>query len=482
MSARRARPRRRVRTTENVVQEEDPDNPRVIYRALRTACLGTLLKWDSKLCLKGGDSSEGYLREPVGPLVIGFDTMLCVCPAGYKVSQKLRVKAGWLTGVDPAGSLPADHKFVKKWQKTAEAAAGAAAEAVVQSPVRPWGAASVADLRSPVPGSPAGHGAPVPSSVRKSPIQVTESDLPVLRTTRSAVASNRRGGMTNDALLAEARSVVCLVEPGDKKAMLTEHAEIATSDRGVTENRDHFFCCVDTARTTGSKLCVSNRRVATRANFQDADIIEVAGAGDRTMPRAWNNDQPLQVGGRAQKEVHKCTEFIRSKTYLIQQSLRHGDVVVCCWNGRSRSPTVVAAWLIEYRGLSLACAKAFMEDAFQIQRPRLSKTAGSSVPNLSKFDLSLAELIPAMHLQDNVTEHDVTEQQGNEIDTDDEVPASDVGSPSSDQSGATQMYTPNSVALNGASHEMMYGPLVIGFDTMLCVCPGFVSKNKSVLS
>ena len=63
-----------------------------------------------------------------------------------------------------------------------------------------------------------------------------------------------------------------------------------------------------------------------------------------------------------------------------------------------------------------------------------------------------------MHLQDNVTEHDVTEQQGNEIDTDDEVPASDVGSPSSDQSGATQMYTPNSVALNGASHEMMYGP------------------------
>jgi hypothetical protein len=264
--------------------------------------------------------------------------------------------------------------------------------------------------------------------------------------------------MTNDALLAEARSVVCLVEPGDKKAMLTEHAEIATSDRGVTENRDHFFCCVDTARTTGSKLCVSNRRVATRANFHDADIIEVAGAGDRTMPRAWNNDQPLQVGGRAQKEVHKCTEFIRSKTYLIQQSLRHGDVVVCCWNGRSRSPTVVAAWLIEYRGLSLACAKAFMEDAFQIQRPRLSKTAGSSVPNLSKFDLSLAELIPAMHLQDNVTEHDVTEQQGNEIDTDDEVPASDVGSPSSDQSGATQMYTPNSVALNGASHEMMYGP------------------------
>ena len=82
MSGRRGRARRRGRT-ENVVQEEEPDNPsdRVIYRALRTACLGTLLKWDSKLCLKGGDSSEGYLRKPVGPLVIGFDTMLCVCPA-----------------------------------------------------------------------------------------------------------------------------------------------------------------------------------------------------------------------------------------------------------------------------------------------------------------------------------------------------------------------------------------------------------------
>jgi hypothetical protein len=99
MSGRRGRARRGVRT-ENVVQEEDPDNPRVIYRALRTACLGTLLKWDpAQNPRAGGDSSEGYLREPVGPLVIGFDTMLCVCHAGYKVSQKLRVKAGWLTGV-----------------------------------------------------------------------------------------------------------------------------------------------------------------------------------------------------------------------------------------------------------------------------------------------------------------------------------------------------------------------------------------------
>ena len=111
MSARRAR--RRVRTTENVVQEEDPDNPRVIYRALRTACLGTLLKWDpAQNPRAGGDSSEGYLREPVGPLVIGFDTMLCVWPAGTPAKTTLRVKAGWLTGVDPAGSLPADHKFV----------------------------------------------------------------------------------------------------------------------------------------------------------------------------------------------------------------------------------------------------------------------------------------------------------------------------------------------------------------------------------
>ena len=129
LSARRARPRRRVRTTENVVQEEDPDNPRVIYRALRTACLGTLLKWDSKLCLKGGDSSEGYLREPVGPLVIGFDTMLCVCRAGTKPSQKLRVKAGWLTGVSLAESLPADNKLVKKWRE-------AAAEAAIRQEMR----------------------------------------------------------------------------------------------------------------------------------------------------------------------------------------------------------------------------------------------------------------------------------------------------------------------------------------------------------
>ena len=49
MSARRARPRRRVRTTENVeptaVQEEEPAGPwrdaSDIYGAVRAACLGT---------------------------------------------------------------------------------------------------------------------------------------------------------------------------------------------------------------------------------------------------------------------------------------------------------------------------------------------------------------------------------------------------------------------------------------------------------
>ena len=191
MSARRARPRRRVRTTENVeptaVQEEEPAGPwrdaSDIYRAVRAACLGTLVKWDpAKNANRGGSWSEGYLRQPVGRQSITAETMLCVMPCSASAKTKVFVKAGWLTGVSLAESLPADNKLVKKWREAAAeaaagAAAGAAAEAVVQSPVR-WGAASIADLRSPVPGSPAGHGAPVPSSVRKSPIQVTESDLP----------------------------------------------------------------------------------------------------------------------------------------------------------------------------------------------------------------------------------------------------------------------------------------------------------------
>jgi hypothetical protein len=97
-----------------------------IYRAVRAACLGTLVKWDpAKNGNRGESWSEGYLRQPVGRQSITAETVLCVMPCSASAKTKVSVK----TGVDPAGSLPADNKYVKTWRQAAEAAATAAAAA-----------------------------------------------------------------------------------------------------------------------------------------------------------------------------------------------------------------------------------------------------------------------------------------------------------------------------------------------------------------
>ena len=62
---------------------------------------------------------------------------------------------------------------------------------------------------------------------------------------------------------------------------------------------------------------------------------------------------------------------------------RTGSVVVHCKNGRSRSPTVILAFFI-LRGIPRTHAIAFLEQAFQTQRPTIAFRS-AAFPNFAKW-------------------------------------------------------------------------------------------------
>ena len=58
--------------------------------------------------------------------------------------------------------------------------------------------------------------------------------------------------------------------------------------------------------------------------------------------------------------------------------------LVYCKNGRSRSPSVVAAFFIIYRGLTVNEIDAWFKETYHAQRPVTAMTS-SNFPNLDKF-------------------------------------------------------------------------------------------------
>eukprot|EP00943_MAST-04B_sp_MAST-4B-sp1_P009364 g9364.t1 len=70
--------------------------------------------------------------------------------------------------------------------------------------------------------------------------------------------------------------------------------------------------------------------------------------------------------------------------YIHLQLLEHNTFVLCCKNGRSRSPNVVLAFLMLFRGMTYSMATSWLTALFKIQRPYIA--AKSAVfPNFSKY-------------------------------------------------------------------------------------------------
>ena len=75
----------------------------------------------------------------------------------------------------------------------------------------------------------------------------------------------------------------------------------------------------------------------------------------------------------------------------LNAQLEHGNVVVHCCSSRSRSPTLVAVWMMQHRGYTLAAVTQILTERYEDQRPTV--TAKSvDCPNLPRFQLLLWQI------------------------------------------------------------------------------------------
>ena len=101
------------------------------------------------------------------------------------------------------------------------------------------------------------------------------------------------------------------------------------------------------------------------------------------------------------KELRSFATAFVQNACIMAAALESGkDVIIYCKNGRSRSPCVVAAFYLLFRGFSLAHIKKWFGEAYPAQRP-LTAEKSSVFPNLHKFLNVLHLLIDCIQVPTN---------------------------------------------------------------------------------
>lgn len=89
------------------------------------------------------------------------------------------------------------------------------------------------------------------------------------------------------------------------------------------------------------------------------------------------------------REVKRdAVAFVQYASSIASALEKGKKAVVFCKNGRSRSPCVVAAFYIIYRGLPLREIKMWFKELYPKQRP-ITAAKSSSFPNIEKFEAVL---------------------------------------------------------------------------------------------
>ena len=85
------------------------------------------------------------------------------------------------------------------------------------------------------------------------------------------------------------------------------------------------------------------------------------------------------------KNMRKAvTTFTDYALYIHLSLLKYDTFVLCCKNGRSRSPNVILAFLVIFRGMSNAMASPWLTALFKSQRPTIASKS-AEFPNFGKF-------------------------------------------------------------------------------------------------
>lgn len=89
------------------------------------------------------------------------------------------------------------------------------------------------------------------------------------------------------------------------------------------------------------------------------------------------------------RDINRDAEaFVQYASSIVSALQKGKKAVVFCKNGRSRSPCVVAAFYIIYRGLPLHEIKTWFNEVYPMQRP-ITAAVSSTFPNIDKFGIIL---------------------------------------------------------------------------------------------
>ena len=141
------------------------------------------------------------------------------------------------------------------------------------------------------------------------------------------------------------------------------------------------------------KIVITNRN-----NVQDNSFLQkkfnlkndspnVLNVAESCIPCLDQDDAPILRSDAYvdNKNMRKAvTTFTDYALYIHLSLLKYDTFVLCCKNGRSRSPNVILAFLVIFRGMSNAMASPWLTALFKSQRPTIASKS-AEFPNFGKF-------------------------------------------------------------------------------------------------
>ena len=150
----------------------------------------------------------------------------------------------------------------------------------------------------------------------------------------------------------------------------TKHA-IVKKSLSFAEYATKLFC-----HTTHGKEVYDNLHL--HDNNMDGDDIVVDVDNNNN-----NNDVATSTSGSNNNDNNNTTTSATTRSQMTNQFPY--DYIVCCVNGRSRTPTAYLAFMMLFRRQRSEVATEFIKEACQDQRVSMNASSKSMFPNFIKF-------------------------------------------------------------------------------------------------
>ncbi|KAJ9154369.1 hypothetical protein P3X46_027713 [Hevea brasiliensis] len=145
---------------------------------------------------------------------------------------------------------------------------------------------------------------------------------------------------------------------------------------------DNIPCQIEQGLFLGSVGAANNKDILKSKNI--THILTVA----NTLAPAYQNDFIYKVIGVADKEDSNLRQYFDECFNFIDEAKRQGGgVLVHCFVGRSRSVTIVVAYLMKKHGMSVSQALEYVRN----RRPQAAPNSGF-ISQLLDFEKSLQGL------------------------------------------------------------------------------------------